>query len=228
MDIDSNAITVIGATWCPDCRRAKTFLAEQRIAYDWIDLEQHPEAIEVVERYNNGGHSIPTIIFPDGSHLTEPGNDQLADKLGLTRSAMCPSYDVIMVGGGPTNLTAAIYAARENQSVLIIEKSAPGGQAGVTERLDNYPGFPDGVGVKTHDLGIRDDGHFRVPGHLVLKQFAPAECLVVLDDGDVLGELGEEEALFEATVTSANDHNFLRPLEQWPVTGGTEVHARPN
>jgi thioredoxin reductase (NADPH) len=153
MDIDSNAITVIGATWCPDCRRAKTFLAEQRIAYDWIDLEQHPEAIEVVERYNNGGHSIPTIIFPDGSHLTEPGNDQLADKLGLTRSAMCPSYDVIMVGGGPTNLTAAIYAARENQSVLIIEKSAPGGQAGVTERLDNYPGFPDGVAG--HELADR-------------------------------------------------------------------------
>jgi thioredoxin reductase (NADPH) len=69
----------------------------------------------------------------------------LAEKFGLSRSALCDAYDVIIVGGGPTGLTAAIYAARENESVLIIEKSAPGGQAGVTERLDNYPGFPDGV-----------------------------------------------------------------------------------
>jgi thioredoxin reductase (NADPH) len=145
MDIDSNTITIIGANWCPDCRRAKTFLAEQRVAYDWVDLEQHPEATEIVERYNGGSRAIPTIIFPDGSHLTEPGNDELAEKLGLSRSAECSMYDVIMIGGGPTGLTAAIYAARENQSVLIIEKSAPGGQAGVTERLDNYPGFPDGV-----------------------------------------------------------------------------------
>jgi thioredoxin reductase (NADPH) len=145
MDIDSNTITVIGATWCPDCRRAKTFLAEQRIPYDWVDLEQHPEATEIVERYNGGSLSIPIIIFPDGSHLTEPGNDELAEKLGLNRSAECSMYDVIVIGGGPTGLTASIYAARENQSVLIIEKSAPGGQAGITERLDNYPGFPDGV-----------------------------------------------------------------------------------
>jgi thioredoxin reductase (NADPH) len=145
MDLDASTITVIGASWCPDCRRAKAFLAEQRVAFDWIDLEQHPEATEIVERYNDGRRSIPTIIFPDGSHLTEPENDELADKLGLSRSAECDMYDVIIVGGGPTGLTAAIYAARENQSVLIIEKSAPGGQAGVTERLDNYPGFPDGV-----------------------------------------------------------------------------------
>ncbi|MGA7835607.1 MAG: FAD-dependent oxidoreductase [Acidimicrobiales bacterium] len=153
MEIDQNAITVIGATWCPDCRRAKSFLADQRVAYNWIDLEEHPEAIEIVERYNGGGHSIPTIIFPDGSHLTEPGNDELAEKLGLSRSAKMTMYDLIIVGGGPTGLTAAIYAARENQKVLIVEKSAPGGQAGVTECLDNYPGFPDGV--EGHELADR-------------------------------------------------------------------------
>jgi thioredoxin reductase (NADPH) len=153
MEISSDTITVIGATWCPDCRRAKDFLSEQRVAFDWIDLEQHPEATELVEQINAGGRSIPTIIFPDGSHLVEPGNDELAEKLGLNRSARSSSYDVIIVGGGPTGLTASIYAARENQSVLIIEKSAPGGQAGVTERLDNYPGFPDGVAG--HDLADR-------------------------------------------------------------------------
>jgi thioredoxin reductase (NADPH) len=153
MEINPDAITVIGASWCPDCRRAKAFLADQRVAYDWVDLEAHPEVTDVVERVNNGARAIPTIIFPDGSHLTEPGNDELADKLGLSRSAKMSVYDVIIVGGGPTGLTAAIYAARENQRVLIVEKSAPGGQAGVTECLDNYPGFPDGV--EGHELADR-------------------------------------------------------------------------
>lgn len=153
VELAPDTITVIGASWCPDCRRAKAFLGEQRVAYEWIDLEQHPEATEIVERINGGSRTIPTIVFPDGSHLSEPGNDELAEKLGLSRSASSPRYDVIIVGGGPTGLTAAIYAARENQSVLIIEKSAPGGQAGVTERLDNYPGFPDGVAG--HELADR-------------------------------------------------------------------------
>ena len=146
-------LTVIGANWCPDCRRAKAFLGEHRVAYEWIDLETHPEYVERVEALNGGSRIIPTIIFPDGSHLAEPGNDELADKLGLSRVAAQRAYDLIVVGGGPTGLTAAIYAARENFSVLIIEKSAVGGQAGVTERLDNYPGFPDGVAG--HELADR-------------------------------------------------------------------------
>lgn len=153
MELAKDKITVFGATWCPDCRRVKEFLGEQRVAYDWIDLEQHPEATELVERINGGSRSIPTIVFPDGSHLVEPGNDELAEKLGINRLAKSTTYDVVIVGGGPTGLTAAIYAARENQSVLIIEKSAVGGQAGVTERLDNYPGFPDGVAG--HELADR-------------------------------------------------------------------------
>ena len=157
MELVADHITVIGASWCPDCRRAKEFLGQQRVAYDWIDLEVHPEATEIVERINGGGRSIPTIIFPDGSHLVEPGNDELADKLGLSRSAKSECYDVIIVGGGPTGLTASIYAARENQSVLIVEKSAPGGQAGVTERLDNYPGFPDGQELHQSDYPRRSE-----------------------------------------------------------------------
>jgi len=179
MELSPDTITVIGARWCPDCRRAKTFLADQRIAYDWIDLEQHPEAIELVEKINGGSRSIPTIVFPDGSHLIEPGNDELADKLGLSRSAKSSTYDVIIVGGGPTGLTASIYAARENQSVLIIEKSAPGGQAGITERLDNYPGFPDGVaGVELADRMRRQAERYGVE---ILQAVAVTS---VVGDGD--------------------------------------------
>jgi thioredoxin reductase (NADPH) len=142
----SAPLVVYGATWCPDCRRAKSFLAAHRVAYEWIDLEEQPERSAEVEARNDGRRIIPTIVFPDGSFLAEPSNDELAERLGLARSAASHEYDVVIVGGGPTGLTAAIYGARENARVLIVEKSAPGGQAGVTERLDNYPGFPDGVG----------------------------------------------------------------------------------
>ena len=139
-------ITVYGASWCPDCRRAKQFLASHRIAYEWIDLEEFPERTAEVESRNDGKRIIPTIVFPDGSFLAEPSNDELADRIGLSRVASEKEYDLVIIGGGPTGLTAAIYAARENAKVLIVERSAPGGQAGVTERFDNYPGFPDGVG----------------------------------------------------------------------------------
>jgi thioredoxin reductase (NADPH) len=139
-------LKVIGASWCPDCKRAKTFLGQHRIEFDWVDMETDPSAQAEVERINDGKRIIPTIIFPDGSILTEPSNDELAEKLGIVRAANFDSYDVLIAGGGPTALTTAIYAARENLKVLIVEKSAVGGQAGVTERFDNYPGFPDGIG----------------------------------------------------------------------------------
>lgn len=139
-------LKVIGASWCPDCKRAKTFLGQHRIEFDWVDMETDPTAQAEVERINDGKRIIPTIIFPDGSILTEPSNDELAEKLGIVREASMDSYDVLIAGGGPTALTTAIYAARENLKVLIVEKSAVGGQAGVTERFDNYPGFPDGIG----------------------------------------------------------------------------------
>jgi thioredoxin reductase (NADPH) len=146
MTTSESPIIVYGASWCPDCRRAKQFLASHRVAYEWIDLEEYPEKTSEVEARNDGKRIIPTIIFPDGSFLAEPSNDELADRIGLSRVASEKEYDLIIVGGGPTGLTTSIYGARENAKVLIVEKSAPGGQAGVTERFDNYPGFPDGVG----------------------------------------------------------------------------------
>jgi thioredoxin reductase (NADPH) len=139
-------IKVYGASWCGDCRRSKRFLGEQRIPYEWHDIEEEPAYLEVVQGYNDGNNVIPTIVFPDGSHLSEPTNEELADKLGLERTAMQHVYDLIIVGGGPAGLTTSIYAARENLETLVVDSKGLGGQAGVTERLDNYPGFPDGIG----------------------------------------------------------------------------------
>jgi thioredoxin reductase (NADPH) len=140
-----DGITVYGATWCPDCKRAKQFLGEQRVHYNWVDIEQQPEHVAFVERVNNGKRIIPTIVFDDESILVEPSNAELAAKLGLQTRARMSYYDLIVVGGGPTGLTTALYGAREGLDVLVIERSALGGQAGVTERLDNFPGFPEGI-----------------------------------------------------------------------------------
>ena len=141
-----DVIKVYGASWCPDCRRAKRFLGDQRISFEWHDIEVDPDGVRTVQERNDGNNIIPTIVFPDGSHLSEPSNEELAEKIGLERMAMMHVYDLIIVGGGPAGLTTSIYAARENLQTLVIDSKGLGGQAGVTERLDNYPGFPDGIG----------------------------------------------------------------------------------
>ncbi|HZY40813.1 MAG TPA: FAD-dependent oxidoreductase, partial [Anaerolineae bacterium] len=139
-------LTVYGATWCGDCKRAKKFLGEQRVHYEWVDVEQDAAGLALVERMNKGKRIIPTIVFhDDDGFLVEPSNAELAKKLGLQTAARLSYYDLICIGGGPASLTAALYAAREGLDVLVIEKSGLGGQAGVTERLDNFPGFPDGI-----------------------------------------------------------------------------------
>ncbi len=143
--MSATGLTVYGATWCPDCRRAKQFLGEQRIHYTSVDIEQDRDGQALVEGANGGKRIIPTIVFPDGSILVEPSNAELAAKLGIQTRARMRYYDLIVIGGGPTGLTAALYGAREGMTVLVVERSALGGQAGVTERLDNFPGFPEGV-----------------------------------------------------------------------------------
>ena len=120
--MSNSNITVYGANWCGDCRRAKKFLGEQRIHYNWVDIEQHPEAQKTVEDYNDGKRIIPTIVFEDGSILVEPSNAELATKLGLQTRAKLDYYDVIVIGSGPAGLTAALYSARDGLDVLVIEK----------------------------------------------------------------------------------------------------------
>jgi thioredoxin reductase (NADPH) len=138
-------ITVYGAHWCPDCRRSKHFLGEHQIPYQWVDIEQDKQAEQFVIETNQGKRIIPTITFGDGSFLVEPTNADLAAKLGLKTRASRSHYDLIVLGGGPAGLTAALYMAREAMDTLVIERAAFGGQAAGTEKLDNMPGFPDGV-----------------------------------------------------------------------------------
>jgi thioredoxin reductase (NADPH) len=133
-------ITMYGAYWCSDCKRTKQFFGEQRVQYEYVDVEANAEGMAVVERVNGGKHIIPVLIFDDGSTLVEPSNARLAAKLGLRTSDAHAYHDLTIIGSGPAGLTAALYAAREGITTLVIERAGVGGQAGITECLDNFPG----------------------------------------------------------------------------------------
>src|SRR5260370_33372767 len=94
-------IKVYGAPWCPDCKRSKKFLAEHRIPHEWIDIDDSADALRFVETLQQGGRTIPTIVFPDGEHLLEPSDEELARKLGLKIEADRQAYDLAIIGGGP-------------------------------------------------------------------------------------------------------------------------------
>ena len=139
-------ITVYGAPWCPDCARSKQFLGERRVLYNWVYIGQDEAGRQNVQDANDGKQIIPTIVFfEDGSILVEPSNAELASKLGINPQASQLFYNLIVIGGGSAGLTAAMYAAREGIETLIIERGGVGAQAGVTERIDNYLGFPQGI-----------------------------------------------------------------------------------
>src|SRR5579863_6496804 len=136
---------VYGAPWCPHCKRVKKFLAAHRVRYANIDIDADPQAIEKLKELQDGGQIIPTVIYPDGTHEVNPSDEALARRIGLTLEADRSAYDLVIVGGGPAGLAAAIYAAREGIDAIVVDASALGGQAGISDRIDNYPGFPEGI-----------------------------------------------------------------------------------
>jgi thioredoxin reductase (NADPH) len=138
-------MTVYGAPWCPHCKRVKKFLAAHRVRYAFVDIDTDPQAIARLKELQDGGQIIPTVIYPDGTHEVNPSDEALARRIGLTLKPDRSAYDLVIVGGGPAGLAAAIYAAREGIDAVVVEANALGGQTGISDRVDNYPGFPDGI-----------------------------------------------------------------------------------
>jgi thioredoxin reductase (NADPH) len=138
-------IRIVGARWSASSHRVKDFLARNQVPYQWLDLERSPEAVQLMEGLGGSEARLPVVFFPDGEALVDPDNRALAAKAGLTTEAKRPFYDLIIVGGGPAGLAAAVYAASEGLRTVMIEKEGVGGQAGTSARIENYLGFPKGL-----------------------------------------------------------------------------------
>ena len=140
-----DGLRVAGAQWSRQCYETKEFLARNNVPYQWLDIERELPTRELVQRLTGGLTRLPVVLFPDGSHLISPTLRDLAAKVGLPTRAEEKFYDLVIVGGGPAGLADAVYGASEGLSTLLIERHAPGGQAGTSSRIENYLGFPGGV-----------------------------------------------------------------------------------
>ncbi len=138
-------IRVVGSLWSLASHQVKDFLVRHQLPYQYLDVENDPKAKALVEEHNQGQLKIPTVFFPDGTALVEPTLQQVAEKAGLPTEAQMRFYDLIIIGGGPAGLSAAVYASSEGVDCLLIEKHAPGGQAGSSPKIENYLGFPMGI-----------------------------------------------------------------------------------
>jgi thioredoxin reductase (NADPH) len=137
-------IRVAGTLWSLSSHKVKDFLTRHQIPYQWLDIEKDSSARRLVEGATSET-KLPVIFFPDGKILIEPDLKELADKVGLQTRAALPFYDLIVIGSGPAGLAAAVYAGSEGLKCLVVEKAAPGGQAGSSPKIENYLGFPTGI-----------------------------------------------------------------------------------
>jgi thioredoxin reductase (NADPH) len=147
-------IRLIGLFWSPKSHETKDFLARNGVPYQWLDAESDQEGRRLVDYVRSKDNAnatststtrLPILVFQDGSHLMEPTNAQIAEKIGLKTRAQMPFYDLIIAGAGPAGLAVAVYGASEGLHTLLIEREAPGGQAGLSSNIENYLGFPTGL-----------------------------------------------------------------------------------
>jgi thioredoxin reductase (NADPH) len=149
-------IRVLGTRWSPRSYELRDFLARNRVPYQWIDVEasaNDPETKRLVEALGEDASSLPVVLFPDGTKLLESIPADVAQRVGLRTRAQTSFYDLGIIGGGPAGLAAAVYGASEGLHTVMIEREAPGGQAGMSSRIENYLGFP--MGLSGGDLARR-------------------------------------------------------------------------
>ena len=137
-------VRVVGHRWSVDSHQIKDFLGRNQVPYQWLDVEASAEARAVAEAAGPGAE-LPLVVLPDGGVLQAPSIPQVAALIGMTEKAELPYYDLVVVGAGPAGLAAAVYGASEGLHTLLVEAEAPGGQAGMSSRIENYLGFPSGL-----------------------------------------------------------------------------------
>jgi thioredoxin reductase (NADPH) len=149
----SAGVRVVSSRWSADGHHVRDFLARNLVPYRWLDLEADDEAAAVLAAAGTREAGLPLVVFDDGTLLERPSDPQIAERIGLATQARNGMYDVVIVGAGPAGLAAAVHAASEGRRTLLVERQAPGGQAGLSARIENYLGFP--VGLSGGDLARR-------------------------------------------------------------------------
>src|SRR6266511_1261194 len=185
-------VRVIGHQWSPQSTEIRDFLGRNFVPHQWLNVETDETAKKLLTTTGAAASSLPIVVFPDGSFLGNPSTAEVARKLGLKTKAEFPFYDLVVVGAGPAGLAASVYAAADGLHTLLIEREAPGGQAGRSSRIENYLGFP--VGLSGADLARRAVAQARRFGAEILapqevkgvRVEGPARVLT-LADGSELG-----------------------------------------
>jgi thioredoxin reductase (NADPH) len=139
-----DGIRVVGYTWSSHSHAVKDFLSRNQVPYRWLDAERDGESKRILAALN-GERRMPLVLFPDGTALMDPDVKKLALKVGLQTRPASPFYDLVIVGGGPAGLAAAVYGGSEGLRTVLVEKEATGGQAGTSSLIENYLGFPRGL-----------------------------------------------------------------------------------
>src|SRR6188508_338387 len=146
-------IRVLGHRWSPQTHQIKEFLARNQVPYQWLDIEKDAETRSLLQSAHATEEQLPVVVFPDGSSLIQPTTAQVAEKVGFRMKAEQPFYDLIVIGAGPAGLAAAVYGGSEGLKTVLIKREAPGGQAGMSSKIENYLGFP--AGLSGQDLARR-------------------------------------------------------------------------
>jgi thioredoxin reductase (NADPH) len=197
-------VRVVGHRWSADAHRIKDFLARNLTPYQWLDVEDDADAQQLRELVGETDvAALPLVVFPDGSHLSRPDNAMVAERNGLRTQAEADSYDLIVVGAGPAGLAAGVYGASEGLRTLLIEREAPGGQAGQSSRIENYLGFP--VGLSGGDLtrravaqATRFGAEILTPAEAVALRMQDGYPVITLADG---GEVASQALLIATGVS---------------------------
>jgi thioredoxin reductase (NADPH) len=186
-----DGIRLAGSAYSPASFALKDFLASNHVPYQWLDMDNETTVRELLSGASGFAARLPIVFFPDGTQLVQPTTREVAEKLGMQTRAQQPFYDLIVVGGGPAGLAAAVYGASEGLRTILVERSAPGGQAGTSSRIENYLGFPGGV--TGADLARRAAAQARRFGAEILTAQEASQLVradpyrkVVLSDGSEL------------------------------------------
>jgi thioredoxin reductase (NADPH) len=183
-------VRVIGHRWSASTFQLKDFLSRNLIPYHMVDVEHDEDAAELLDRMHLDPGVLPIVVLQDGTTLAQPSQQELAARIGLETRAALPFYDLIIVGAGPSGLAGAVYGASEGLRTLMIERQAPGGQAGTSSRIENYLGFP--AGLSGADLARRGLAQAKRLGAEVLsaevvgiRVEGPYRIVELRDDGEI-------------------------------------------